>query len=40
VGAWGTGPFENDGALDWVWLLGDATDLEPQRLEDRLTTHR
>jgi hypothetical protein len=29
MGAWGTGPFENDGAMDWVWLLDDASDLEP-----------
>jgi hypothetical protein len=21
MGAWGTGPFENDDALDWVWEL-------------------
>ncbi len=21
AGAWGTGPFENDGALDWAWEL-------------------
>ena len=29
MGAWGAGPFENDGSMDWVWLLDDATDLEP-----------
>jgi hypothetical protein len=26
MGAWGTGIFENDTALDWVWDLEDAED--------------
>jgi hypothetical protein len=26
VGAWGSGPFENDDASDWVWELEDDTD--------------
>ena len=26
MGAWGTGIFENDTALDWVWALEDAED--------------
>ena len=25
AGAWGTGPFENDDALDWVWELEAST---------------
>ena len=27
AGAWDTGPFDNDDALDWVWELTDSTDL-------------
>jgi hypothetical protein len=27
MGAWGTGNFENDTALDWVWDLEGSTDL-------------
>lgn len=27
MGAWGTGPFENDAASDWVYDLEDADDL-------------
>ena len=26
MGAWGSGPFENDDASDWVWDLEDETD--------------
>jgi len=26
MGAWGSGPFENDDAADWVWELEDETD--------------
>ncbi len=26
-GAWDTGPFDNDDALDWVWELSDSNDL-------------
>jgi hypothetical protein len=26
MGAWGTGSFENDEALDWVWELKEAED--------------
>ncbi len=26
-GAWDTGPFDNDDALDWVWELEESTDL-------------
>ena len=28
MGAWGTGNFENDTALDWVWDLKTATNLK------------
>src|SRR3954454_23069178 len=31
MGAWGTGPFENDDALDWVFDWEDADDLSPAR---------
>src|SRR4051812_27921940 len=27
MGAWGTGPFDNDDAGDWVFELEEATDL-------------
>ena len=27
MGAWGTGNFENDTALDWVWSLEESKDL-------------
>lgn len=27
AGAWDTGPFANDDALDWVWELSESTDL-------------
>lgn len=27
AGAWDTGPFDNDDALDWVWELTDSDDL-------------
>lgn len=26
-GAWDTGPFDNDDALDWVWELSESDDL-------------
>jgi len=26
VGTWGTGPFDDDGASDWVWELQEAQD--------------
>ncbi|MGC4017387.1 MAG: DUF4259 domain-containing protein [Luteolibacter sp.] len=26
MGAWGTGCFENDDAMDWIWDLDDAED--------------
>ncbi|MFD0895691.1 DUF4259 domain-containing protein [Luteolibacter ambystomatis] len=26
MGAWGTGCFENDDAMDWIWDLDDADD--------------
>jgi Domain of unknown function (DUF4259) len=26
MGTWGTGPFDDDGASDWVWELQEATD--------------
>ena len=26
-GAWDTGPFDNDDALDWVWELEESSDL-------------
>ena len=26
AGAWGTGPFDNDDALDWVWELSESDD--------------
>jgi hypothetical protein len=29
VGAWGSGPFENDSARDWLWDLQEATDAQP-----------
>lgn len=31
MGAWGTGPFANDDASDWVWSLDDASDTGPLR---------
>ena len=31
MGAWGAGPFENDGALDWVIEVVSAPDLGPVR---------
>lgn len=27
AGAWDTGPFANDDALDWVWELSESNDL-------------
>jgi len=27
AGAWGTGPFENDDALDWTWELEASADI-------------
>lgn len=27
AGAWDTGPFDNDDALDWAWALESSTDL-------------
>lgn len=27
AGAWDTGPFDNDDALDWVWELSESDDL-------------
>ncbi len=27
AGAWDTGPFDNDDALDWVWELAESDDL-------------
>jgi len=27
MGAWGSGSFENDTALDWVWALEESEDL-------------
>jgi hypothetical protein len=27
MGAWGAGNFENDEALDWVWILEESTGL-------------
>ena len=27
AGAWDTGPFDNDDALDWVWQLTESDDL-------------
>lgn len=27
AGAWDTGPFDNDDALDWVWELSESNDL-------------
>jgi hypothetical protein len=32
MGAWGTGPFENDDVLDWLPEWEDADDLTPARL--------
>ncbi len=29
MGAWGSGPFDNDTALDWVWELVEAPDDGP-----------
>lgn len=29
MGAWGSGSFENDDAMDWVADLGDGDDLQP-----------
>jgi hypothetical protein len=29
VGAWGTGPFDNDDAADWAYELDEAIDLSP-----------
>ena len=26
MGAWGTGPFDDDNASDWVWELQEADD--------------
>lgn len=31
MGAWGQGPFDNDSALDWLFELEEAADLEPVR---------
>jgi hypothetical protein len=31
MGAWGTGPFENDDAADWAYELEEAADLSPVR---------
>lgn len=31
MGAWGTGPFENDDAADWAYELEEADDLDPAR---------
>lgn len=31
MGAWGEGSFDNDDALDWVFELTDATDLQVVR---------
>lgn len=33
MGAWGTGPFDNDAAADWLAELADAEDLGPVRAE-------
>ncbi len=27
AGAWDTGPFDNDDALDWVWELSESNDV-------------
>lgn len=26
MGTWGDGPFDDDGAMDWVWELQESTD--------------
>lgn len=31
MGAWGTGPFENDDALDWAYELDEAPELSTVR---------
>lgn len=31
MGAWGTGPFENDDAADWAYELEEAAELSPVR---------
>jgi hypothetical protein len=31
VGAWGTGPFQNDDAADWAYELEEASDVSPAR---------
>jgi hypothetical protein len=31
MGAWGTGPFENDDAADWAYELEEASELSPVR---------
>ena len=36
MGAWGTGPFDNDDASDWVWTLDEASDTGP--LQGRLAS--
>ncbi|KAA6430575.1 DUF4259 domain-containing protein [Agrococcus sediminis] len=38
MGTWGSGPFENDEAADWVYELEDAEDVEALLLETFAST--